>query len=833
MQVRLGKGVLLSGTIRTGDDAGKPRAILLYLVIMTISLMPTHLALALSTDASAGISSQQPSELDEIIVTANKREQRLQDVGATVTVIGHDTLAFQRIADVSQLAELVPGLQATITPNNTPVNTLRGVGFYDTSVAAYPDVSLYLDEAPLPLPAMSTLTMFDLQRAEILKGPQGTLFGNNATGGAINLIAAKPTKEIEAGADLSYGRFNTTDLAAFISGPLSQTVQARLAIKVAEASDWQYSYTRDDSLGSTNQIAARLLLAWQPQEGLDVLLNANAWQDRSDPQAPQLTRVTQPFDLQVPVGSSGPTGTIGANFPLLLVPAAPRNDRAADWSPNNRPDADDRLTQVSATVHYQVVPAIQLTSISNYIHFRMQNATEGGGTALNDLDITSDHADATSVTQELRLAGTTSDNVLRWVLGANYEHTIVDESVNLVFRDVSTGAIQGFSADSYESDQRMSNSAGFGNLEYDLTGQLALRGGVRFTRADRSASNETIPTPGYVEPFAGSPGLTNLLNVVWANVYTPTFCPGATYVPIVAGNSVSINPATCQTGRYEATLDQNNLSWNIGTDFKATSDILLYATVAKGYKAGSFPEVSAALTSQYAPVTQESVLDYELGFKARLAEGHVTLDGAAFHYDYSNKQLRGKTVDPLFGQLDALVNVPKSEVTGAELELNASPIVGLDVRVAATYLDSKVQRYDGIVGVTRDAQGLAFPIRSSFQGVELPFSPKFQGSGSVAYTFPLNVSHQAFVGATIAAQSKSYASLQLSPQDVADATIDPYAILNLRAGYKAANDKWRVTLWGTNVTDRYYWTNALRSYDTHVRYTGRPAEFGISVNCRL
>jgi outer membrane receptor protein involved in Fe transport len=463
----------------------------------------------------------------------------------------------------------------------------------------------------------------------------------------------------------------------------------------------------------------------------------------------------------------------------------------------------------------------------------MQNATEGGGTALNDLDITSDHADAVSATQELRLAGTAGDNLLRWVVGANYEHTTVDESVNLLFPDVSTGAIQGFSADSYESDQRMSNSAGFGNLEYDLTGRLTLRGGARFTRADRSASNETIPTPGYVEPFPGSPGLTNLLNVVWADVYTPTFCPGVTYVPIVSGNSVSIDPATCRTGRYQAALDQDNVSWNIGTNFKATSDVLLYATIAKGYKAGSFPEVSAALTSQYAPVTQESVLDYELGFKARLAEGHLALDGATFHYDYTNKQLRGKTVDPLFGELDALVNVPKSEVTGAELELNASPIVGLDIRIAATYLDSKVQRYDGIVGVTHDAEGLAFPIRSSFQGVELPFSPKFQGSGSVSFVFPVSVSHQAFVGASVAAQTKSYGSLQLAPQDVADATINPYAILNLNAGYKAASDKWRVTLWGTNVTDKFYWTNALRSYDTHVRYTGRPAEFGISVSCRL
>jgi outer membrane receptor protein involved in Fe transport len=771
-------------------------------------------------------------ELEEVVVTANKREQRLQDVGLSVSAVSDGALAAQRIENVADLAKVIPGLQAAPSVDNTPVYTLRGVGFYETSVAAYPDVSIYLDQAPLPLSVMSKLTLFDLQRVEVLKGPQGTLFGNNATGGAINFVAAKPTGDFDTGADLSFGRFSTVDVGGFVSGPLAQSLQARLAIKVVDGGDWQYSYTRDDSLGSARDAAFRLILAWQPPiEGLDVLFNVNGWQDRSDPQAPQLARTPTPADLQAPIGTVGPTGTIGPNFPILFYPAAPNNDRAADWSPDNRPSADDRLTQVSANVTYALAPELAVTAISNFIHYRMQNSTEGDGTALNDLDITSDHADATTLTQEIRIAGNASSSTLRWVLGANYERTTVDESANLIDPDASTGAQQGFSADSYVSDQRMSNTAAFGNLEFDITSRLTLQTGLRYTQADRSTSSGTYPTPGYVEPFPGSPGLLNLLNYVWANIYTPLFCPGVTYQPLVPGESVSIDPKTCRTGVYRATLDQNNVSWSVGGTFKATPDTLLYVNVARGYKDGSFPEVSAATTAQYGAVSQESVLDYEAGIKTLLASGRLTLNVDAFHYDYRDKQLRAKTVDPIFGLLDTLVNVPRSEVNGAEFETHVRPLGGLDLRAAATYLDSKVKEYDGTVGIDR-INGLAFPIRASFSGVSLPFAPRFQGSASADYAFPVSTRYQGFVGASVAAQSKSFGSLALSAQDVADATIDAYGTVDLRAGIESADDKWKVTLWGTNVTDKYYWTNALRVYDTVVRYSGRPAEYGISIHWR-
>jgi iron complex outermembrane recepter protein len=137
--------------------------------------------------------------LEEVVVTANKREERLENVGLTVTALSGSELQEQHIVSLQDIAAAVPGLAYSNTTTNTPIFTLRGIGYNGNSLGAYPAVSVYMDEAPLPLPVMTSHSAYDLQRIEVLKGPQGTLFGENSTGGAINYIAAKPTNHFEAG----------------------------------------------------------------------------------------------------------------------------------------------------------------------------------------------------------------------------------------------------------------------------------------------------------------------------------------------------------------------------------------------------------------------------------------------------------------------------------------------------------------------------------------------------------------------------------------------------------------------------------------------------------
>ena len=731
----------------------------------------------------------------EIVVTAQKRVERLQDVGLSVTAVSGQTLANQRIASVGDLAQVVPGFVVTPSPTMTPVYTLRGVGFYETSVAAYPDVAGYIDQAPLPLPSYNALTTFDLDRVEVVKGPQGTLFGNNATGGAINFIAAKPTDAFHAGMEVGYGSFDTTEGSGYISGPLTDTLDARLSAKVTEGGPWQYDYLRNDHIGRTDEKAARLQLNWHPNDRLTVLLNVNGWIDRDDPVLPQLARPTLPSDLQTPIGTRGATGVVGPNLPILSYPMPPAGDaRATDWSPSLRPFSHSWFGQTTLNTTYDFSSDVAVTSITDFIRYGMKNATDNGGVALIEDELPSDHAGATTFSQELRLANRDPADRLKWVFGGNFEHTTVHQVEDLAWADESTGVEQGFTADTYSSNQKMNNYAVFGNVEYAVYQKLTLKAGVRYTEADRTTVNNTIQTPGYVEPYAHSPGLTNLINYLWANVYAPEFCPGVTYVPITPSQSVSINPKTCQAGTFYGKLDEDNVSWSTGVDYKLIPGLLFYVNVAKGYKAGSFPTVSGATQAQYAPVKQESVLDFEGGVKADLMSHRVVIDLDAFHYDYTNKQLLGRLVDPLFGLLSEMVNVPKSEVTGAEADVFLHPAYGLDIRISGTYLSTEVDQYTGVVGTTR-VKGLATPVTAPFAGVPLPFSPKFSGVLTVDYRLPQVDGYVPSIGFTASGQSTSYSSPVLGAQNVSDATIKGYGLLDLRAGIQPAVGNWKVMFW--------------------------------------
>lgn len=796
-----------------------------------VSLCLGVAALALPTLAPAqevSAPSEDSAEAGDIVVTAQKREQRLQDVGLTVSAFGGDMLANAGVNAVTDLTKVVPGLDVTPSPSGTPVYTLRGVGFFESTLSAAPDVALYLDQVPLAIPAFGALTAFDIERVEVLKGPQGTLFGTNATGGAINLIAAKPTREMRAGIELDYGRFNMARIGAYISGPITDTLKGRLAVKVSRGDDWQYSYTRKDKLGKTDEIAGRLLLDWQPVDTVNLLLNVNGWLNRSDPQAPQLARQTTPADLQAPVGSVTFGQVVPANFPLLLIPAAPGNNRAANWSPDYRPYRDDRFYQASLTANVDVSDTITLTSLTGYSDLRQRKASSYSGTDLAAFDQAANPAKANDFSQELRLASTDSGAALRWMVGGNYQRTFSYERIDAIYPFASTGYRDGFTANTLDTRQVFRQWAVFGNAEFDLTERLTLKAGIRYTDSSRTNAGRVYDTPGYVEPIPGSLGLTQFFNTLIPLAYVPLFCPGVTFTPVVPGQSVSLDPETCVSGTYNARLEEDNLPWSLGLDFKASDDLLIYANVSRGFKGGAFPLVNAASQAQFYPVPQEKLTAFEIGFKSSFDGNRVILNGAAFYYDYANKQTRGKTVDPLFGALEQLVSIPKSRIMGAEMELIAEPVHGLKLRAAATYLDTEIREFNGIVGA-QPSGGLLFPVFASFKGADLPFAPRFAASGSADYEFPVGDKLEGFVGASVRAQTRSYGSPQLGGQDKRDATIRGYATLDLRAGVQSS-DGWKLMLWGRNVTDTHYWTNSLRAFDTIVRYTGRPAEYGVTFN---
>jgi iron complex outermembrane recepter protein len=755
--------------------------------------------------------------LEEVVVTANKRSQNLQDVAMTASVLGGTELAEDRITSLQDVADAVPGLVYSPTETNTPVFTLRGIGFDSGALAAYPAVSVYLDEIPLAFPVLSTQETFDLRRIEVLKGPQGTLYGENSTGGAVNYIAAKPTEVFSSGADASYSRFNTVELNGFVSGPVSDTLKVRVSVHYLNGGDWQYSYTRDDSLGARDALAGRVILEWTPADALRFSLDVNAWLDRSEPQAGQLDAIY-------------PQEPAYASPALVHYPYPPQNAQAADWTPNgvinplgqvvnDRPFSDRHADQAFLRTDYDLSSSVTLTSLSSYVTFDQSQANGYDGTALVDDNFLFNSGSISSFYQELR-ASNGSQGGLRWIGGGNFQSSHIGESdaigywqstefnpsVNDIFQN-------GFRTDTFRRDY-----AFFGNIEYDATQNLTLQGGARYTNnLTRASICDYDLGDGRIDQFLAE------LGTLLSGVHVP---------PLSPGSCASLDFQNIPGFIYRDTLEQSNVSWRVGPQYKIDQNLMLYANASRGYKAGSFPSITASSWKQLTPVSQESVTAYEAGIKSSLPDQHLTFDSAAFFYDYLDKQIEGKVLDPIFGVLNRLVNVPRSELYGAEFDATARPVVGLDLRAAITYIGSRVTEYTGTdaIGQTRN-----------FAGDRIPFAPEWQGRLEAQYKWELH-SVQPFVGGNVDARTWTTTYIggeditipaspvdSTAPGDTYPFKIKGYATVDLRAGIAWGNGRWRAMLWGKNVFNSYYFINSIYSFDTGYRLTGMPATYGISV----
>jgi len=749
--------------------------------------------------------------LGDIVVTANKREQRLNDVGLAVAVIDGNALKSQQINSLADIANVTPSLSYSNSVQGTPIYTLRGVGFNEQSIGSYPAVSVYMDEVPLPFPVLTANQAYDLERLEVLKGPQGTLFGQNATGGAINYIAAKPKDEVGAGIDLGYGRFNQVQAGGYITGPLAPGLNFRVAGRIENADGWQVSNSRpSDRNGEVERYMGRLQLAFEPSDRVSFLLNVNGYKDSSETLAPQ----TIAYNIQNPL----------ADPALLATTLSPQTSRASDWSPGFT-FGDRKQWQASLRAEFGLTDSITLTSITSYADYKHSKANDGDGFPIATYDTLLDTGEIQSFSQELRLA---NDPVgrLRWVVGGNYEDSSADQLVDLIFPNSSSNATLAtlgypIAESFYYNYQKFENYAFFGNGEFDVSDRVTLKAGVRYTKAKdsvRGCHGENSGLPNQTGSFFYDALLLGALGP-----YPSGACFMINDQPETIGGVAPGLP-----GEYVDSLSEDNISWRVGVDFKPSADVLLYANAAKGYKAGSFPTSASSAFLSYLPVTQESVMSYEAGFKASLIGRKLQLNGAAFYYDYKDKQLRSKALLLPFGNLDVLQNIPESSVTGFELELNARPMRGLTFNVAFTYLDATIDEFVG-----QNAGGLP----GDFGGTRMPFTPKYQAAASLDYEFPVSVGVNAFVGASANTRSKTISIVggHLNPptssvQDAPVFQIDGYTLLDLRAGIKSSDDRWRFSVWGKNVTGEYYWNNVVAVFDTISRYTGSPATYGATVS---
>jgi outer membrane receptor protein involved in Fe transport len=954
---------------------------------------------AAAAAASAPAPSTNATAVGELVVTASKREESINTVGLAITATSGDNLQKLGVTDTSDLQKIVPGFQSTPNYYGTNVFTIRGVGFQDTSLAGSPTVSVYVDEAPLPFSSLTNGATLDLQRVEVLKGPQGTLFGENATGGAINYIANKPTDHFEAGINASYGRFNDADISGYVNGPITDTLDARLALRVNQSGAWQqgYALNQGQTIGGKDFVDGRLSLLWRPTSKLKALLTISGWHDEGYNQMGQLFGIAELSPL-------APLSPYIKNYPL-----APHNDQAAGWNqcvnkspfdpiagqangtqyatiPNPGPNAvpngplesmgpgsvaqsggqptdcvaprkNNTFFNPTLRLDYDLGGDMVATSISQVQKFNRTAGIDGSGMAIQDYQ-SYQRGKISDVYEELRLAGKFAGKG-NWIIGANYEYDHTWDSFlqtyngssadptmflnpnflgtclnapglsfcppgpagsNVAANNVNTtGAptaplysaaggtplvvapggllpiLYGNNAivlgPTRPTDLQTTNTYSvYANFEYPLLETVNLKGGVRFTEEDKT---------GGVCGDDGGDG-------TWAQVaYNLQYF----YVPPSTSPAAS-PPGTCAStgaaptynspaggGLIFSKLDQNNVAWHVGLDWKPVPGTLLYANISQGYKGGSYPTVALASEVQTKPVTQEGLLSYEVGFKSTLLDKQLQANGSFFYYDYTDKQILGAVADVVYGSLPALVNVPKSHVIGFEFSGGYQPdwFKGLVITPSVSYQYSKVDRtsrntcapppaQDPTVAssannpslihcVAGDFYGFdAFGQYADFTGEHFPSAPEFQAHIDAEYDWKVHNDYNAFAGISVSYTSGTntfFVNRNPIPAYVNVGTNGPDSSFGVNGSYETcsgalsatpvgpcptnhpndplavpaytlidlrlgiSHDNWTFQLWGRNVANTYYWTGAYHVNDVLLRYTGMPATWGATFNMKF
>lgn len=767
---------------------------------LTVCVLLASTAMGTAVHAQTASTDTNASATDDIIVTAQKRSERLSEVPLSVTAATGEQLARSGVTSPADLGKIVTGFSYQPSNYGAPVYSIRGVGFFDNAAAVAPTVSVYVDQAPLPYLVMTPGATLDLERVEVLKGPQGTLFGQNSTGGAINFIAAKPTHQLSFGATGDYGRFGRADFSGYISGPLSSTLGIRIAAKTEQGGAWQKSLTRpNDRLGDRNFTAGRMILSWEPSSVARLELNVNGWLDKSETQAAQ-------YLSYAPTRSAAVGGYTDLQAVLLATPPAPNDNRAADWDAGRNYRQNSKFGQISLRGEFDLSDHVQLTTITSYSHLNYYLPVDSDGTRFSNFYGTTD-AKIDSVSQEIRFSGDLSDGALRWMVGGNYgfDDTLESRKTEFVASNSGIGPLR-FSEFRVFNNVDVETAAAFGSLEYKLSPTISLQGSARYTSQNRKAEGCLADT--------GNGELARAYSLISTSPYSAGQCVSF-QSPVPAGPP----PFVPVGGLIRRNLDEDNVSWRGNLSWRPNDDLHLYVNVTKGYKAGSFSSLPLVFSGQYTPVPQESVVAYEAGVKASLLDRKVQLAGAAFYYDYTDKQILGYVLTP-FGNLPGLVTVPKSRVAGGELSVLLRPVSGLTINASATYVDSKVRGSY----VTRDP----FSTPIDIAGYAFPNSPKWQTTTDIEYAFPLGGSLQGVFGGNVSYRSHTTATFGGG----SEFRIPSYALVDLRAGVESADGRWSAQIYGRNIFNQFYTTNVSHVVDTVSRVTGRPATYGIRLSYR-
>jgi iron complex outermembrane receptor protein len=769
--------------------------VLLIVALSAAGLLSTRIGWAQSAAASG------MGALEEVVVTAQRRAETLQTVPLAVAVFTGESLRQQGLLDLKSLSELTPGLFMGEQKPGQAQWFIRGVGSNDDGATSDQSVPLFIDEQYIPRTAGQVVDLFDLERVEVLRGPQGTLFGRNAAGGAIHLITKKPSETPEARIEATYGNLNAVNLQGFVSGPISGRLLGKLSVSsrrrdgymesvMAEypniASNVNLANLRDARFLNINSDSIRGAVRYLASENLEINVSASY-------SARQESGTMRYF-------TPGP-GNGGSFYSTdsRLVPDYANNIRKTVMDDPGVAIIGNRLG--SLRVDYRLPFGAMLTSLTTYQEGELSqddvlatpnmarlrlSSNAVATTFIGDNPVNEDNS---AFSQELRLTSA-DDGRLRWVAGLFYLEESVDRDetagLGIVRSDGSGGLANVVPVTRGGAFQRgrSSSSAVFGQGTYAFTDSLRLTVGARYTRDEKEVS----------------------------------------LVGVAGGLVVASSYAGTVSKSWSETTPKVTL------DFTPMDDVLLYATAATGFKSGGWQGLAPNAAAAFTPYDPETAELLEIGAKTEWLDKRLRINLSAFQTDYKDMQvvqsLIPENAPPTVTAVVFVTNAASSTIKGAEIEIEAAPTANWFLSGSVALLDTEFQDFVIPPGYR---PGIGAPPASNRVGNELRRSPRHTATLLARYTHDLGNGGNIVLQGTYRDIAKTFGDVDNLSFGITPA----YSVLDARATYNLPGDQLSMAIWSNNLANEDYFLNNFPNIGSGWAVPAPPRTYGLTVNWRM
>ncbi len=692
--------------------------------------------------------------LEEIVVTAQKRSQSIQDIGFSVAAIGEEDAA-RYAADAGALAGQIPGVESYGSGSHLQSFFIRGIGLNEFAGNFNAPVAIHKDEVYVSKNWMTTRPSFDIERIEVLKGPQGTLFGRNTTGGAVNYYTKAPTADTEGYVRLSADEFSRYGIEGAIGGALTDNLDGRLSLYRSFGSGGPQDNLFDgEEHGEPDVTELRAQLQWN-LENTFIRLLAYDGSDKSETPAYKGPGIFNAGGGFCPEALSG---AVSDNPARCFKFANVTGDPDIEIEPNGLrtinqsqpPERDDSFYGGYLRIEHDFGDTL-LTSITSFDQYDRLHLEDSDSTPIASADL-SYFNDLEVFSQELRLTGSAADKRLNYVAGLFYQKEELRQADSLN-ASANPGPLPPRLVGQF--DQEVDSAALFFNADYQLSEQLTLTVGGRYTEDKTDIQAQT------------SVGL----NDVRGREQLP-----ATTIAVVDA--------------LDDDRTDTDFSWRLGLSYGLNDTTLLYTNIATGFRTGGYSVPFGGAIVEFDP---EELFSTEVGYKSDITDT-LRLNAALFFYQYDDLQVN--VDDPVSPIVPVTRNIGESETYGFEADLTWLAMDNLEIRLGYSYLDAEFTETDRAMTTISEAGPIPL------QGNTPVNSPEHQFNGFVEYTASLSPALNWSAQADFRWVDDRFLEVTNQPADTADA----YTVVNLSLGIASADGSWDAFVWAKNVTDEDYIT---------------------------